>query len=91
MEKPRRRHCRKPVTKNPRIPADMLKKKPSHTSGLLRVSSSIIKRNRYIAQQAAINGQDNKTKRKKQQQQQQQQQQKSNGGDKTHKSMKIGT
>jgi hypothetical protein len=68
----------------------MLKKKPSRTSGLLRVSSSIIKRNRYIAQQAAINGQDNKTKRKKKQQQQQQQQ-KSNGGDKTHQSMKIET
>jgi hypothetical protein len=85
MEKPRRRHCRKPVTKNPRIPADMLKKKPSRTSGLLSVSSSIIKRNRYIAQQAAINGQDNKTKRKKKQQQQQQR------GDKTHQSMKIET
>jgi hypothetical protein len=77
MEKPRRRHCRKPVTKNPRIPADMLKKKPSRTSGLLRVSSSIIKRNRYIAQQAAINGQDNKTKRtkKKKKKKKQQQQQ----------------
>jgi hypothetical protein len=43
----------------------MLKKKPSRTSSLLRVSSSIIKRNPYIAQQAAIKGQDNKTKRKK--------------------------
>jgi hypothetical protein len=68
----------------------MLQKKPSRISGLLRVSSTIIKRNRYIAQQAAINGQDNKNKRKKKNQQQQQQQ-KTNGGDKTYQSMKIET